>query len=261
MGFTVSEEGDMRFRSLALLASLGFVVAGLAASTASANHAWSKYHWARTANPFTIKLGDNVTAAWDDYLTLASSDWSASTVMDTPVVPGSTTGATCAATAGRVEVCNAAYGATGWLGVAQISISRGRHITQGTAKVNDTYYTTGSKYDTAYWRAHVMCQEVGHDFGLGHQDESGADLHTCMDYYNMAVPHEHTKHPNQHDYDQLVDIYSHLDPSTTISAGAAANPNAAPVAIERSDRISNTIIHEHFKDGSERLTHIYWALP
>ena len=25
------------------------------------NHAWKNYHWARTTNPFTLELGDNVT--------------------------------------------------------------------------------------------------------------------------------------------------------------------------------------------------------
>ncbi len=33
------------------------------ATPASANHSWNGYHWARTANPFTIKLGDNVSQA------------------------------------------------------------------------------------------------------------------------------------------------------------------------------------------------------
>ncbi len=28
-------------------------------STAEANHSWGRYHWARTSNPFTLKLVDN----------------------------------------------------------------------------------------------------------------------------------------------------------------------------------------------------------
>ena len=31
-------------------------------SSTSANHAWGNYHWARTSNPFTIKLGDNLSS-------------------------------------------------------------------------------------------------------------------------------------------------------------------------------------------------------
>ena len=95
-------------------------VAALFASTAAASHSWGKYHWARTANPFSVTLGDNVSSGWDGYLNTASSDWGLSEVLDTPVGAGTTSGGTCRAAAGRVEVCNAAYGANGWLGVAQI---------------------------------------------------------------------------------------------------------------------------------------------
>src|SRR5688572_31754287 len=52
----------------------------------------------------------------------------------------------CRPTAGRIEVCNAAYGNNGWLGIAQIWIS-GAHITQGTTKLNDTYFNTDT-YNT-----------------------------------------------------------------------------------------------------------------
>lgn len=27
-----------------------------------ASHSWGNYHWARTANPFTLKVGNNVTS-------------------------------------------------------------------------------------------------------------------------------------------------------------------------------------------------------
>src|SRR6266540_1791449 len=53
-----------------------------------ANHSWGGYHWARTSNPFTVKLGDNVSSTWDSALSTASSDWSKSTVLDTTVVAG-----------------------------------------------------------------------------------------------------------------------------------------------------------------------------
>ena len=110
-------------RSLCL--AVGVALASLAFATpASANHSWNGYHWARTANPFTIKLGDNMTSQWKTYLNQASSDWSKSTngnPVHTTVVAGSTTPKQCKPTLGRVEVCNAAYGNRGWLGVATIS--------------------------------------------------------------------------------------------------------------------------------------------
>src|SRR5512134_2807423 len=114
---------------------------------ATANHAWGNYHWARTSNPFTLKLGDNMTSAWDAYLATASSDWSASSVLDTTIVAGSNPRPkNCRPVLGRVEVCNAKYGNNGWLGIAQIW-ANGSHITQGVAKMNDTYFNTPS-YNT-----------------------------------------------------------------------------------------------------------------
>src|SRR3989344_9104340 len=118
------------------LFALTIIVTSSFAFTASSNHSWGNYHWARTANPFTLKLGDNLTANWDAQLLGASADWGASHVLDTLVVPGSTNPKNCKAVSGRVEVCNSKYGNNGWLGIASVWAS-GQHITQGTVKLND----------------------------------------------------------------------------------------------------------------------------
>jgi len=72
-------------RSALLLAAVALLVVP---ASASANHSWGGYHWARTANPFTLKLGDNVSASWDAVLGTTSSDWSKSSVLDTTIVAG-----------------------------------------------------------------------------------------------------------------------------------------------------------------------------
>ena len=118
------------------------VVAGLMATSpvpADANHSSGNYHWARTTNTFTLKLGDNVSSAWDAYLDEASSDWSQSSVLDTTKVPGGTNPGVCQPTNGRVEICNATYGNTGWLCLTQIRVSGEGHIPSGAAQVNDSY--------------------------------------------------------------------------------------------------------------------------
>ena len=120
------------------------LIVGFSAPTAKADHSWGNYHWARTANPFNLKLGDNLSSNWDAYLTGASTDWSLSSVLETLVVPGNTNPKNCRTTSGRVEVCNSKYGNNGWLGVASIWAS-GEHITQGTVKLNDSYFST-AKY-------------------------------------------------------------------------------------------------------------------
>lgn len=191
-------------------ASTLFVLAPL---PAYANHSWGNYHWARTTNPFTLKLGDNMSSNWDPYLATSSADWSLSSVLDTSIVSGGTSSKRCRATAGRVEVCNYNYGRNGWLGMAQIWLS-GSHIFKGVVRVNDTYFNT-TTYNTPAWRNTVLCQETGHTLGLDHQDENfyNAPLGTCMDY---SVDPTANQHPNQHDYDELELIYAHLDSITTV---------------------------------------------
>jgi len=186
-------------------------------SLAQATHSWGGYHWARTSNPFTLKLGDNLSPNWDQYLATASGDWSQSSVLDTVIVPGQTTQRRCRPTSGRVEVCNSTYGNNGWLGLAQIWVS-GSHITKGAAKMNDTYFNTPT-YNTPAWRRLVVCQEIAHAFGLDHQDETfnNLNLGTCMDYTSSPAGPPSNEHPNAHDYEELGIIYAHLDGFTTIN--------------------------------------------
>lgn len=195
-------------------------------SAVQANHSWGDYHWARLANPFTLKLGDNLSSNWDPYLGTTSSDWSVSSVLDTTIVSGGTAARRCRPTSGRVEVCNYRYGNNGWLGLAQIWVS-GSHITQGVTKVNDTYFNK-VQYNTPAWKNLVMCQEVGHTLGLDHQDEdfNNSPLGTCMDYASDPTPNQH---PNQHDYDELATIYAHLDGFTTIQSGTQKFPLRLPI--------------------------------
>ena len=204
-----------------ILLCLAGVVLAFIPYQAFATHSWGGYHWARTANPFTLKLADNLSSSWDPYLVTTSSDWSQSSVLDTTIVPGSQSARRCRPTSGRVEVCNYRYGNNGWLGLAQIWVS-GLHITQGVTKVNDTYFNT-SKYNTPAWKNLVMCQEVGHTLGLDHQDENfyNSPLGTCMDYTSDPTPNQH---PNQHDYEQLELIYAHLDSFTTLLSGTQKLP-------------------------------------
>lgn len=221
----------MHMKKMGAVAVIVAVTGVWFAATASASHSWGGYHWGRTANPFTLNAGDNVSAAWDAYLNEAATDWSASSVLDVAVVRGSTKPRACKPKEGRMEMCSERYGNTGWLGIAQIWIS-GPHITKAVAKMNDTYFSTPS-YNTPAWRRMVMCQEVAHGLGLDHQDEnsSNPNLGTCMDYTNDPDGGEggaistdpSNEHPNAHDYEQLESIYAHLDSVTTVVSAAARN--------------------------------------
>ena len=259
-----------------ILAGSGLILSfGVLVSVAHASHSWGIYHWARTTNPLNLKLGDNVSPTWDSYLATASSDWSASTVLDTTVVAGAAK-RNCQPTKGRVEVCSKSYGNNGWLGLAQIWLS-GSHITQGAVKVNDTYFTT-SKYNNPNERQHVMCQEIGHTFGLDHQSEDGSSQDTCMDYFsNTGVNAGSTlsTHPNQHDFDQLVAIYTHLDSSNTAFSSDGGGGKGKPAALGRDEdlndpsawgeavredaRGNNAVYVRDLGNGEKVFTFVTWA--
>ena len=232
--------------------------------TALANHAWGSYHWSRATNPLALNVGDNVNGTWDPFLSEAILDWDDSSVLNLAIVNGGKDPSTCAPTSGRIEACNAAYGNTGWLGLAQIWVKRG-HITQAITKVNDTYHSV-PPYNTDAWRRLVMCQEIGHDFGLDHQDENNnnANLGSCMDYTSDPDGPPSNEHPNTHDYDQLKSIYAHEDVGGSGGPCHGNNPNCqnrieqAP-PFSQASRSNGDLYVDELPNGGRRITHVFWT--
>ena len=159
-------------------------------------------------------------------------------------------------------MCNASYGNTGWLGIAQIWLSGG-HIAQGVTKLNDTYFNT-AQYNTPSWRALVACQEVGHNYGLGHQDEdfSTDNTNSCMDYTSLPAGNEH---PDAHDYQQLELIYTHTHSGSSPAAipGAADSGNT-PAEWGRAIHFTRDgrpdVFVREIAPGQRVITHVFWAL-
>ena len=261
-------EDSMLKNTFLVIAALGMLTTGCTLddsldSDTHESHTWGSYHWARTSNPFSLTLGDNLTSTWDPYLVDARDDWNDSSVLSTSIVNGGTKPRRCSAQAGKVEVCNTTYGNTGWLGIAGISIDGSGHITKGYVKLNDTYFNTAS-YNTPEWRRLVTCQEVGHVFGLGHQDENfdNNNLNTCMDYTNSPASNQH---PNNHDYNLLDSIYSHLDSYDT---AGFSNGSTMELYSDESDwgelvETSKDGVKETYMkalpDGETLVTDVFWA--
>lgn len=259
-------------KGLLLLGTLVLILT-LMPVAVDASHAWGNYHWARASNPVSLAVGDNTSGPWGAHLATAVNDWNQSLALNLSVVGGQAKGR-CMANEGRIEVCNDAYGATGWLGIAQIWTS-GDHITQAVAKMNDTYFSS-APYNTAAWRQMVMCQEIGHDFGLGHQDENFDDppMGTCMDYTRDPVPNQH---PDGHDYDQLSLMYAHFDGGGS-GGGSDCNPRSPKCNGSGNNGIGNSelsapgewgqlvrqqgrvaIYERDFGNGNRVFTFVTWA--
>ena len=190
---------------------------GLALSnSASANHSWNDYHWARQTNPLALQVVDSVTSDWDDVLDDSLWEWNKASVMalaETSQDDRKRTRKQCRSVNGQMRVCNHKYGFNGWLGMASINLDGDGHIVRGVAKVNDSY--------SSYWadpdfKNHVMCQEIGHVLGLDHTSTDGSSQATCMDYSSDTS----SQWPNAHDYEMLVEIYTHSDSYDSYDTGS-----------------------------------------
>lgn len=225
------------------VAVIGAAAVLAASSAVNASHRWGNYHWGTTSYPINLQVVDSNTPDWDGELATTLTDWSASTKLNLSITArddSSRTRKLCRAVSGKIRSCNAAYGNNGWLGLASINIS-GSHITQGTSKMNDSYSV---QFADQNQRDHVMCQEIGHLFGLGHTSEDGSSQSTCMDYSNSAT----STNPNQHDYDMLNTIYNHTDSSSTWSASSANTLTGAQHAmageVPMGVRVHKGVFHE-----------------
>ena len=261
-------------RSMVFAASL--LALGVLVNVASATHSWGGYHWARTTPQFTLKLGNNLSTGWQPHISQASSDWNsptnvpASTPLLTAMVAGQA-GKRCGMVLGTTQVCNSTYGNNGWLGLATINISGGVHITQGSAKMNDTYFNT-STYNNPNEKQHVMCQEIAHTFGLDHQSTDGTSQNSCMDYFSNTGANATSTlstRPNAHDFDELKLIYNHLDSTSTVSTTSVTKPSAAEegnddpsswgILISQSKNGRSSTYEAFNRDGSKTATHVYWT--
>lgn len=78
-----------------------------------------------------------------------------------------------------VSVFDDNFGDTGWDGLATIEsteLFNWNHITHAHARLN-TYYVDNSPYNNAWERRAIFCQEIGHTFGLDHDDTG-----SCMGF-------------------------------------------------------------------------------
>ncbi len=259
------------------------VLAAVLSSSASyAGHSWGDYHWARKTSSFDLTVINSTTSGWDPYVAAAIADWSVSGVLNMiEDKSGSTSNKTrrrCKGGSGTVRICNLAYGNNGWLGLAGISIDANGHITTGYTKLNDTYFLS-AYYNHASWKQSVTCQELGHDVGLGHQDENfnNASLKSCMDYQDPPWAS-----PNAHDYDQLAAIYGDTDSYNSYGlpdsgGGSGGGCNAPPGkgcnkgetpghngSIGWGMSLGRRGQQETFMridpDGTRHITHVTWAI-
>ena len=255
------------------------------ATIVAADHSWGDRHWARQQNPFLLELGENLPDVWDIHLNEASADWNNPPITD-PVIPtvvvtkiGDGNGSRrCLPTKGRVEICDGAGHKT--LGATRVWLSRTDHIEQAVITLSDYHLLTlGSKYNSFAWRQYVVCHEIGHTLGLDHRDEdiNNPNLGSCLDYNEdpdgtLANPDQLANtQPDKHDFEQLAEIYEHLDlfnsSSTQASSGSASARSNGKLedssewgkGIRQDARGRTNVFELDLGRGEKVVTYVLWA--
>ncbi len=192
-----------------LVAAVTFAALLTVVAVASADHSWSVYHW--PSDSLSPTVVDKTSSSLYD-VPLGVTEWAN---LGTPIQPTPTD-----ANKGDITVTEAF--SPFWLGLARIFIDENGHITKGEVKLNTRLLNSYGPVAAD----HVLCQEIGHVLGLGHNrvGDSSPEDETCMNDQLLGFPA-----PNQHDTDQLNLIYDgHIDTtadSTTDNGGPDCEKN------------------------------------
>lgn len=217
---------------------------------ALADHQWSSYHWNRDGvDPLVLTIGDNHqggAVGWSGYLSTAIDDWNVFGGAHFRVAEG---------TPGNsdIESFNDDYGDSGWLGIASISATRGKnkHIVAGSSKVNEFYITLAgyTGFDQPVEWQHVLCQEIGHTYGLDHNrngETGGTPDDSCMNDEQRPLVYPT---PNIHDTEQLDLMYAEDHGADGGGGGGGGGPKCHPVF--GCPAIGHVAWAEHFADETE----------
>lgn len=253
----------------------------------TASHVWSTFHWRRTSAALkTIPTRRYLSAIWLARYTTAMNDWRKPAM--TKIKPATTfiggASRACPVFSQQISVCNGTYGNTGWLGLAQVAVS-GSHIQLGRALQNDTYFNR-APYNTIPWRQLVICQEIGHLFGIGHVNVvfGNRNVGSCMDYTNDpdggGFYGPSNLHPYAHDYQLINARHNHIgsDLPTLLSGPESADlpepTSEMPQALKDFNPTSlqefGTLVwvgdggrteryEANFGDGHKMVTQVIWA--
>lgn len=177
------------------LAALSLVVGGLAVANLGmarghllvddGAHDWWRWHWDKTT------LGVQIFGSHQSEARAARADWHNNTKLSLPLRSSHT----------DISVWGGNFGDTGWGGLASIEdygwdwhCWASCQIKHGHARFNSYYGGSNS-----WWARGVHCQEIGHLFGLGHNNRGG-----CM---GLGYYSNHTNRPSSHDRSDVNNKY------------------------------------------------------
>lgn len=160
----------------------------LQAGTALADNQWGNNHWASDNLAMTVSDSGFDGVATSNML----DEWRTGNPLDPQFI-----------SSGKGDIVVTTGNGKLWFGRAQIWIDGSGHTTKGQVKMNTRLLAQYGYGQTA--TAHVLCQELGHVFGLTH-----TDAQSCMND-NTDFLGDYPS-PSPHDVDWLSNhMYTHDD--------------------------------------------------
>ena len=225
----------MRALITAVIAALSLLTV---VTVASADHAWSVYHWPSDNLSPTVVDRTTTSPLYD--VPAGVREWAK---LGTSIQPEMAT----ANKKGDIKIKESVIRSTSYLGLAGVYLDGDGHITRAEIVLNTRLMVELYGPDPRDIADHVLCQEIGHVLGLYHNrdgdDTGGSPDNTCMN--DQGHLGEYTS-PNSHDIDQLNDIYD--GHSEAISDGDEGGPDC-----------SKNPNAKKCRNGQWITVHVFWA--
>lgn len=175
------------------IVSLAFLLVLSNGIGSRASHQWNSYARADSSVGRYYWSATGYSSIYDQEGRTDSDSWQNASVMD---LPTSTSHYFGICSFDEIAGFAGFYGNTGWDGITSLDCMTGNIIGASQSGINRTYadsYSTDNKKK-------VACHELGHQFGLSH-DDSASD--TCM----TTSATNGVSHPGDHDIEMLDAIY------------------------------------------------------
>ena len=192
-----------------------------------ADHYWTNYTWSNPSCNLVLPIGDchtsgsfstlldDVVYRWNNVP--ENQDLSGDTYSPVGISLQKTTcdgddNLYCNDTSvlNRISSCNGNYGDTGWAGLASIWTYGDNTLAKASSQVNEYYSMSNAETQ------HVLCQEIGHGFPMGHTSEDGSDQNTCMDYSTWTSAN---RYPNKNDVQLIDNLYCGDEDDSSTDSG------------------------------------------
>jgi len=213
---------------------------------------YPKNTWAHQGQGLNLEVQNALTQDWYPILEKVLRDWSDQSPETLNLtIREVASDAECKFVPGVLKVCNANYGATGWRGINQILVDEFNNLTSSVAKMNEHYLLNLGDGIKQY----TMCHEIGHGWGLGHQDQdfNNVDSGSCMDY---VMDPENNQHPNAKDFAILRQVYGTV---ATAGRNSSANERTLYLRGSKSAR-EEKVSHPQYKSFTDEFYRDQWRL-